>query len=205
MGTNAAPQIANAYLHVIVYEYEYIKRLIEQGDTESLKRLKDTFPYQDDLIVFNDFNLLHNVLEDIYPKEMIVNNTNISARKCCYLDLTISIYQGKFRVTLYDKRKDYNFKVITYPFLDGNVPNNLTYGIFISQLVRLARVNSTLKGFKDCVTELLGKLVEQGFKLAALRNKFVKFYKSRLNIWGKYGRNIYDKFIEMFQSPNNIL
>ena len=63
----------------------------------------------------------------------IVNNTNISARKCCYLDLTISIYQGKFRVTLYDKRKDYNFKVITYPFLDGNVPNNLSYGIFISQ------------------------------------------------------------------------
>ena len=31
----------------------------------------------------------------------------------------------------------------------------------------------------------LGKLVAQGFKLAALRNKFVKFCKSRLNIWGK--------------------
>ena len=110
-------------------------------------------------------------------------------------------------MTLYGKRKDYNFKVITYPFLDGNVPNNLSYGIFISQLVRLARVNSTLKGFKNCVTELFkGKLVAQGFKFkAALRNKFVKFYKSRLNIWGKYGSDIYDEFIEMFQSPNIIL
>ena len=66
MGTNAAKQIANVYLHV--YEYKYIKLLIEQGDTENLKRLKDTFRYQDDLIVFNDFNLLQNVLEDIYPK-----------------------------------------------------------------------------------------------------------------------------------------
>ena len=47
-------------------------------------------------------------------------------------------------MTLYDKRKDYNFKVILYPFLDGKVPNNLSYGIFISQLVRLAKVNSTL-------------------------------------------------------------
>ena len=56
-------------------------------------------------------------------------------------------------MTLYDKIKDYNL-VITYPFLDGNVPNNLSDGIFISQLVRLARVNSTLKGFKNCVTEL---------------------------------------------------
>ena len=39
--------------------------------------------------------------------------------------------------------------------------NNLSYGIFISQLVRLARINSTLKGFKNCVTELLGTLVTQ--------------------------------------------
>ena len=59
--------------------------MIEQGDTENLKKLKDTFRYQDDLIVFNGFNLLQNILEDNYPKEMIVNNTNISARKCCYL------------------------------------------------------------------------------------------------------------------------
>ena len=86
---------------------------------------------------------------------MVVNNTNISALKCCYLDLNISIYQEKFRVALYDKRKDYNFKFI--------------------------------------------------FKLAALRNKFVKFYKSKLNIWGKYGSDIYDEFIEMFQSSNSIL
>ena len=42
--------------------------------------------------MFNDYGLLNNVLSDIYPNEMIVNNTNISARKCCYLDLNISIY-----------------------------------------------------------------------------------------------------------------
>jgi hypothetical protein len=89
MGTNAAPQIANVYLHV--YEYEYIKSLIDKRDEKSLKRLKDIFRYQDDLIVFNDYGLLNNVLSDIYPNEMIVNNTNISARKSCYLDLSISI------------------------------------------------------------------------------------------------------------------
>ena len=59
MGTNAAPQIANAYLYV--YEYEYIKLLIEKGDKESLERLKDIFRYQDDLIAFNDFGLLQNI------------------------------------------------------------------------------------------------------------------------------------------------
>ena len=69
MGTNAAPQIANVYLHV--YEYEYIKLLIEKGDKESLKRLKDIFRYQNDLIAFNDFGLLQNILIDIYPKENV--------------------------------------------------------------------------------------------------------------------------------------
>ena len=34
MGTNAGPQIANTYLHV--YEYEYIKKLIENGDEVAL-------------------------------------------------------------------------------------------------------------------------------------------------------------------------
>ena len=33
MGTNAGPQIANSYLHI--YEYNYIKKLIENGDEDS--------------------------------------------------------------------------------------------------------------------------------------------------------------------------
>ena len=55
-GTNAAPQVANVYLHV--YEYEYIQALIDKNDLDSLRRLKDIFRYQDDLIVFNDFGLI---------------------------------------------------------------------------------------------------------------------------------------------------
>ena len=121
-----------------MYEYEYIKKLIENGDEVALKSLENIFRYQDDLISFNDSGLLGNILGDIYPKEMIVNCTNVSPRKCNYLDLCISVYRGKFRVTLYDKRKDYSFNVTSYPFLDGNIPKNLSYGEFISQLVRFA-------------------------------------------------------------------
>ena len=54
-------------------------------------------------------------------------------------------------------KTDYNFKVISYPSLNRNVPNNLSNGIFISQSER-DRINSTLNGFKNCVTELLGKI-----------------------------------------------
>ena len=145
MGTNAGPQMANSYLHV--YEYDYIKELIETGDEDSLKKLENIFRYQDDLISFNDGGLLGNILNDIYPAEMIVNCSNVSTRKCNYLDMTISICKGKFRVVLYDKRKDYKFNVISYPFLDGNIPHNQSYGVFISQLVRFSNINTTVEGF----------------------------------------------------------
>ena len=122
MGTNAGPHIANIYLHV--YEFDSIQDLIEKRDEDTLKKLQYIFRFQDDLISFNDFGGLENYLELIYPKELIVNNTNISPRKCSYLDLLISIYRGKFRVKLFDKRTSFPFNVISCPFLEGNIPIN---------------------------------------------------------------------------------
>ena len=134
--------------------------------------------------------MLGEVLSFIYPPELVINNTNISARKVNYLDLQISIYRGKFRVILYDKRNDYDFKVISYPFLDGNIPKNLSYGVFSSQLARFCRINTTLKGFLDNVNDLYRKLSCQGFERAALRKKFNKFYQSKIDTWGKFGIDI---------------
>ena len=196
MGTNSGPQIANVYLHV--YEYEYIQSLILLSDEDSLKKLENIYRYQDDLISFNDHGLLGTLLSTVYPPEMIVNCTNVSPRKCHYLDLCISIYRGKFSVSLYDKRKDFPFTVIAYPFLDGNIPEALSYGVFTSQLVRFAKVNSTLKGFTSNVSDLVCKLVSQGFNLAALRKRFVKFYHSKMAIWSKYGHDIFEDIMNLF-------
>ena len=86
----------------------------------------------------------------------------------------------------------------SYPYLDGNIPETLSYGIFISQLIRFCSINSTFIGFHKDVKSLVVKLCKQGFKLAALRNRFYKFYKCKINLWGKYGVDIYDKMIKIF-------
>ena len=96
-----------------------------------LAKLEHVYRYQDDLLSLNDFGLLERVLSEIYSPEMIINKTNISVRKTNFLDLTISIYRRKFFVKLYDKRNDYNFDVINYPFLDENIPKGQSSGIFI--------------------------------------------------------------------------
>ena len=145
MGTSSAPHMANIYLHV--YEHDYFTYLYDNNLKEKLAKLENIFRYQDDLLVLNDDGLFEEIISEIYPPEMVVSKTNISARKTNFLDLTISIYRGKFYVMLYDKRNDYSFEVINYPFLDGNIPKNQSYGVFISQLVRFARINSNFNKF----------------------------------------------------------
>ena len=49
------------------------------------------YRFQDDLFAVNDNGNFQRILQDIYPKEMIVSNTNISNSKCSYLDLLISV------------------------------------------------------------------------------------------------------------------
>ena len=43
----------------------------------------------------------------------------------------------KRTVTIYDKRDDFNFEVVNFPFLDGDVSRYPSYGVNISQLICL--------------------------------------------------------------------
>ena len=44
------------------------------------------------------------------------------------------------QVTINDKRDDFTFRIVTFPFMCSNVPAVLAYGIYISQLVRMGRI-----------------------------------------------------------------
>ena len=40
---------------------------------------------------------------------------------------------------MYDKRVDFDFDLVNFPFLDGDVPRRSSYGVYISQIIRFAR------------------------------------------------------------------
>ena len=67
------------------------------------------------------------------------NTSNIEAP---FLDLHLSIYNGFVSFKIYDKYDDFDFDVVSFPFLDGDVPRRPSYGVCISQLIRFARVCS---------------------------------------------------------------
>ena len=38
-----------------------------------------------------------------------------------------------------DKREDFDFEIVNFPFLDSDVPRFTSYGVYISQLIPFAR------------------------------------------------------------------
>ena len=94
---------------------------------------------------------------------MVLKKTNVSSQKVNFLDMSISVYQGKFRFSCYDKRNDFKFNVINFPFMCGNLPMVQMHGLFISQLVRYSHINSHFNDFSKCCNTLYEKTVETRF------------------------------------------
>ena len=104
--------------------------------------------------------------------------------------MAISLHLRKFKHCLYDKRDDFNFSVISYPFLSGNIPKVPSYGVYSSQLLRLCHICSEYNQFKCEVIKLNKKLINQGFQLLSLKHKFELFSKKYMHVWGKYGADL---------------
>ena len=65
------------------------------------------------------------------------------------MDLHLSISNGFVSSKIYDKRDDFDFDIVNFPFLDGDVPRSTSYGVYISQLIRFARVSSHVVDFSN--------------------------------------------------------
>ena len=78
----------------------------------------------------------------IYPPELQLNKTNISDTEAPFWGLYLSISNGFAASKIYDNCDDFVFDIVIFPFLDGDVPRSTSCGVYISQLIRFARVCS---------------------------------------------------------------
>ena len=81
----------------------------------------------------------------LVSSELQLNKANVSDAEASFLDLHLSIWDCFVKTKIYDKRDD--FDIVNFPFLDGDVPRSASYGVYISQLVRFARVSSHVDDF----------------------------------------------------------
>ena len=100
------------------------------------------------------------------------------------MDLSLSITNGKVSSKIYDKRDD--FEIVNFPFRDGDVPRSPSYGVYISQLIRFARVCSNVDDFNNRNLFLAAKLLKQGYRYHKIRKAFSKFYHRHSGLIVKY-------------------
>ena len=72
-----------------------------------------------------------------------------SGQKCGY-----PLYYHEILIVsskIYDKRDDFDFDIVNFPFLDGDVPRSTSYGVYICQLIRFARVSIHVADFNAVI------------------------------------------------------
>ena len=75
--------------------------------------------------------ILHKMVIQIYPTELQLNKANPSDTVAPFYDLDLSITNGIVSAKIYDKQGDFNFKIVNFPFPDGEVPRSSSYGVYI--------------------------------------------------------------------------
>ena len=122
----------------------------------------------------------------IYPTELQLNKANSSDTEAPFLDLNLSITNGIVFSKNYDKRDDFNFEIVNFPFLDRDVPRSPSYGVYISQLIRFAWVCSNVDDFNNRNLSLTAKLLKQGYRYHKIRKAFSKVYHRHSELIDKY-------------------
>ena len=64
------------------------------------------------------------MVSQIYPTAFQLNKANPSDTEANFLDVDLSITYGIVSTKIYDKWKDFNFGIVHFPFLDGDVPRS---------------------------------------------------------------------------------
>ena len=71
-------------------------------------------------------------LHRIYPNYLEIKDTTDSHNSATYLEIDNG---GRLETKLYDKRDDFTFPIVTFPFISSNIPASPVYAVYISQFM----------------------------------------------------------------------
>ena len=87
---------------------------------------------------------------------------------------------------IFDKRNDFDFKIVKYPHVLSNIPDRIVYNVFVSQMLRIARVCSgpldLIETFKVLILNFKGK----GCKTKILISKAKKTFSVNAKTFKKF-------------------
>ena len=179
MGTNCTPLVADLFL--FCYENDFMISLSDDKQADVIGAFNTTSRYLDDILNINNV-----YFDNMYHSELQLNKANASDTEAAFLDLNLSISNDIVTTKIYDKRDGFDFEIVNFPFLDGDVPRSTSYGVYISQLIHFARASSYVADFNTCNKLLTQKLLKQGYRYHKLCKTFSKFYRRYYDLISKF-------------------
>ena len=85
-----------------------------------------TSRYLDDLLNI-DNTLFDSMVNNIYPSELQLHKANVSNTEASFLDLPLSLSNGFVKTKILIN--DFDFDIVNFSFLDGDVPHSTSYGV----------------------------------------------------------------------------
>ena len=119
MGTNCAPLIADLFLYC--YERDFMSNLQKSKRFDLIDKFNDTSRYLDDIFTIDNPAFVDHI-PDIYRRELPLNKANASDIEKSFLDLNIKVFENNMHNSVYDKRDDFGFPIVNFPWLSGDVP-----------------------------------------------------------------------------------
>ena len=125
------------------------------------------------------------------------NDVELHAAKCVYRHLPIKLAVRGEMICVFrfygPVNSEGHVEPVSYPLtlflaglVDGDVPRSTSYGVYISQLIRFARVSSHVVDFNARNKSLTAKLLQQGYRYHKLRKTFSKFYRRHYELVSKF-------------------
>ena len=184
VGAGCAPLVAGLFL--FCYERDFMTSLSDVKKAEIVEAFKSTSRYLDDLLNI-DNPCFGGVVGRVCPPGLRLGKASAADAEAPFLDLHLSISNGFVSSKVCDKRDDFDFDIVNFPFLDGDVPRSASCGVYISQLIRFAGVSSRVVDFNARNKSLAAGLLQRGYRYHGLRKTFSKFYRRHCGLVSGFG------------------
>ena len=129
----------------------------------------DTPRYLDDIFTIDNPEFEKHI-PDIYPTELQLNKATTSDKETSFLDLNIKVVGSDVHTSVYDKRDDFGFPIINFPWFSGDVPRLPSYVVYISQPVRFARCCTSVSDYPFQKSSNYFHILTQGTYITSFEN-----------------------------------
>ena len=136
---------------------------------------------------WNSWCIVKLIIKIYYGPIKSSNIANTSDIDTSFLDLNTKLIGCNINTSVYNKRYDFGFPIVHFPWLSVDVPRLPSCGIYISQLARFARCCTSVLDFHSQNLQITSKLLTKGYRYRKRQKTFGKFFRSYFELLSKFG------------------